>query len=57
MEAFMIRITISLLTILVILCFSFIFKKGGEMADLALLNGVVWTVNPEQPKAEAVAIK
>jgi predicted amidohydrolase YtcJ len=28
-----------------------------EMADLVFLNGVVWTVNPEQPRAEAVAIK
>jgi len=28
-----------------------------EMADIVFLNGVVWTVNPEQPRAEAVAIK
>lgn len=28
-----------------------------EMADLVFLNGVVWTANPEQPRAEAVAIK
>lgn len=27
------------------------------MADLVLLNGSVWTVNPDQPWAEAVAIK
>ena len=37
--------------------FACVSKKGGEMADLALINGVVWTVNPEQPKAEAVAVK
>jgi predicted amidohydrolase YtcJ len=28
-----------------------------EMAELVLLNGSVWTVNPEQPWAEAVAVK
>ena len=28
-----------------------------EVADLVLLNGAVWTVNPAQPWAEAVAIK
>lgn len=29
----------------------------NEMADIVLLNGVVWTVNPNQPWAEALAIK
>jgi predicted amidohydrolase YtcJ len=29
----------------------------NEMADLVFLNGVVWTVNPERPEAEALAIK
>ena len=28
-----------------------------EMADLVLLNGTVWTVNPDQPWVEAVALK
>ncbi len=28
-----------------------------EMADLVLLNGTVWTVNPDQPWAAAVALK
>jgi predicted amidohydrolase YtcJ len=28
-----------------------------EMADFVLLNGTVWTVNPDQPWAEAVALK
>ncbi len=28
-----------------------------EMADLVLLNGTIWTANPDQPWAEAVAIK
>ncbi len=28
-----------------------------EMADLVLLNGTVWTVNPDQPWAEEVALK
>jgi len=30
-------------------------KSGDEMADLALVNGSVWTANPSQPWAEAVA--
>lgn len=29
----------------------------SEMADIILLNGAVWTVNPNQPWAEALAIK
>lgn len=28
-----------------------------EAADIVFLNGVVWTVNPDQPWAEAVAVK
>ena len=32
-------------------------SAGGEMADLLLINGTVWTVNPGQPWAEAVAVK
>ncbi len=28
-----------------------------EKADLVFLNGLVWTVNPDQPRAEAVAAK
>src|SRR4030042_3743700 len=31
-------------------------RSGVEMADLVLVNGSVWTVNPAQPWAEAVAI-
>ncbi len=31
--------------------------SGGEMADLVLINGIIWTVNPAQPWAEAVALK
>jgi predicted amidohydrolase YtcJ len=31
-------------------------KSGEKMADLVLLNGTIWTVNPAQPWAEAVAI-
>jgi hypothetical protein len=30
---------------------------GGEMVDLALLNGIVWTGNPSLPWAEAVAVR
>jgi predicted amidohydrolase YtcJ len=29
----------------------------NEMADIVFLDGVVWTVNPNQPVAEALAIK
>jgi len=28
-----------------------------DMADLVFLNGTVWTVNPDHPQAEAVAVK
>lgn len=31
-------------------------KLGDKVADLVLLNGSVWTVNPEQPWTEAVAV-
>lgn len=31
-------------------------QPEGKMADLVLLNGTIWTVNPAQPWAEAVAI-
>src|SRR4030065_2055812 len=31
-------------------------RSGVEMADLVLVNRSVWTVNPAQPWAEAVAI-
>ncbi len=41
------------------LCLTFACSPGTEekMADLVLLNGSVWTVNPDQPWAEAVAVK
>ncbi len=32
-------------------------EKTSVIADLALYNGRIWTVNPEQPWAEAVAIR
>ena len=40
-------------------CVTFACSPGPEekMADLVLLNGSVWTVNPDQPWAEAVAMK
>ena len=31
-------------------------KSGEKMADVVLLNGSIWTVNPVQPWAEAVAL-
>ncbi|HDZ25954.1 MAG TPA: amidohydrolase [Candidatus Aminicenantes bacterium] len=47
--------------IILILFFSLVLvsqtDSRREMADLVLLNGTVWTVNPDQPWAEAVALK
>jgi predicted amidohydrolase YtcJ len=46
-----------------ILAFLFVLgiscQSGGrnEEADIVLLNGFVWTVDPDQPKAEALAVK
>src|SRR3954465_8779195 len=31
--------------------------SAGPAADLILVNGKVWTVNPKQPEAEAVAVR
>ncbi len=31
-------------------------RAGSEMTDLVLVNGSVWTLNPSQPWAEAVAV-
>ncbi len=39
------------------LSFSCQTQSKNAMADIVFLNGVVWTVNPNQPKAEALAIK
>jgi predicted amidohydrolase YtcJ len=40
--------------------FSLVLSFGNpskkDLADLVLLNGTVWTVNPEYPKAEGVAV-
>jgi len=45
--------------LLATMCFGLLgctMEKKGIMADRVLNNGKVWTVNPEQPWAEAVAI-
>lgn len=48
---------------IVIVVFLFVFgvscqsASKNEMADIIFLNGVVWTVNPNQPQVEALAIK
>ena len=39
------------------LAFSCQSPPKNEMADLVFLNGFLWTVNPQQPEAEALAIK
>jgi len=31
-------------------------SKGGTMADLVLINGQVWTINPDRPEVSALAI-
>lgn len=31
-------------------------QSGEKMADLVLINGTIWTVNPAQPWAEALAV-
>jgi len=31
-------------------------RRGGKVADLVFLNGTLWTVNPDQPWAEAAAV-
>ncbi|MBP8601316.1 MAG: amidohydrolase [Candidatus Saccharicenans sp.] len=38
------------------LLFSSCQPKGEAMADLVLLNGQIWTVDPDRPEASAVAI-
>jgi len=50
-------IIIFLLALSFPLTFSCVSNKGSDGADLVLLNGTVWTVNPEQPWAEAVAVR
>src|SRR5437879_12584718 len=30
--------------------------RPGPAADIVVLNGKVWTVDPEQPRAEAIAV-
>jgi len=45
--------------LLLTLIFSFVAcvsSKGNKKADMVLLKGAVWTVNPKQPWAEAVAV-
>ncbi|NQT78928.1 MAG: amidohydrolase [Candidatus Aminicenantes bacterium] len=51
------RFSIFLLALLLFFILSCQSEKRREMADLVLFNGAVWTVNPDQPWAEAVAIK
>ncbi len=48
-------------TIILFFIFSLVVSCGSQsrkdVADLVFLNGSVWTVNPDQPWAEAVAVK
>lgn len=48
---------IVILASLVGFVFGCVAEKTSVVADLALYNGKIWTVNPEQPWAEAVAIR
>jgi len=47
----------AVLAILVGLVFGCAAEKKNGIADLALTNGKLWTLDPDQPWAEAVAIK
>lgn len=48
----------SMIAIAVILFFSSSCSQGGkDMADLILINGAIHTLDPAQPRAEAVAIR
>jgi hypothetical protein len=51
------RSKITVLGLFFVLSFACSSIPEKKMADLVLLNGAVWTVNPDQPWAEAVAVK
>ncbi|MGH8168695.1 MAG: amidohydrolase family protein, partial [Woeseiaceae bacterium] len=44
-------------TVVTVLCFSLLAtaRAGAEEADLVLQNGIIWTVDDEMPRAEAIA--
>jgi predicted amidohydrolase YtcJ len=48
---------IVILAILVGFVFSCVAEKKSGIADLVFYNGKIWTVNPDKPWAEAVAIR
>ena len=51
------RFRVGLCGILVSFCFSHAQMSLAESADTVFLNGNIYTVNPRQPQAEAVAVK
>jgi hypothetical protein len=42
--------------LLALILISALVEAQSQIADVAFVNGTVWTVNPSQPKAEAVAV-
>lgn len=46
----------SVLAVCIVFLTAACLRPGGKVADLALLNGSLWTVNPDQPWAEAAAV-
>ncbi|HWM29858.1 MAG TPA: amidohydrolase [Woeseiaceae bacterium] len=47
----------TIVTVVTVLCVSLLatVRTGAEEADLVLQNGVIWTVDDERPRAEAIA--
>ena len=48
---------IIILALFVGLVFGCTAEKNNGVADLTLINGKIWTVDPDKPWAEAVAIQ
>ena len=52
------KVFLSIVAMAVIIFFSSSCSKGGkDMADLILINGTIYTLDPARPRAEAVAIR
>jgi hypothetical protein len=57
MEGIMRGANVFLLILTFLLVSACVSNKKSEVADMILLNGNIWTVNPYQPWAEAVAVE
>ncbi len=47
---------VSILGLILILGVALVCNKAGNMADLVLVNGIIWTGESDQPWAEALAV-